>query len=142
MLQEVIGDMVIPNGVPGAPLSGTEPMIAVMGLELYSTSVQDPDGLRAAARFVPPATHSSLGGAGFGSPAAFLEMQRQMASFIASHGGQILVVDESTMVQEVEMQAVSVVNPTVARTGSAKKRTGTVSRLDSEDPSRLINRSK
>ena len=140
MLHEVIDDAVIPNVVPGAPLSGTEALIHVMGLDAYSNSQQSPDGLRSAGRFVPPATHGSL--LSPAPPAPFFEMQRQMASFIASHGGQILVVDENTMVQEVEMQAVPLVNPTVARTGSAKKRTGTVNRLDSEDPSRLINRSK
>jgi hypothetical protein len=32
-------------------------------------------------------------------------MQRQMASFIASHGGAIVVTDESTMVQEVAIEA-------------------------------------
>ena len=98
MLHEVIGDSVIPNFVPTAPLSGTEPLIAVMGLTSYSTSQQNPDGLRAAARFVPPATHGSLLSPAQGSPAAFFEMQTQVASFIATGGGQIQVVDQSTMV--------------------------------------------
>jgi len=141
MVHEVINDQVIPNVVPGAPLSGTEALMRVMGLSSYGTSQQNPDGLRVAGRFLPPASHGSLLSPA-SSPVATAEMQKQMASFIASHGGQILVTDESTMVQEVEMNAVPVVDPTVAKAGSAKKRTGTVYRQDSEDSSRLINRSK
>jgi pimeloyl-ACP methyl ester carboxylesterase len=141
MVHEVINDQVIPNLVPGAPLSGTEALMAVMGLTSYGTSQQSPDGLRAAGRFLPPASHGSLLSPD-SSLDALVEMQTQMASFIASHGGQILVTNESTMVQEVEMEAARVVNPTVAKAGSAKKRSGTVYRQDSEDPSRLINRSK
>jgi hypothetical protein len=109
MLHEVIGDLWIPNYVPTAPLSGTEPMIRVMGLDAYSTSQSNPDGLRSAGRFVPPADHSQLDSPD-PSPAAFLEMQRQMASFIASHGGEIVVTDESTMVPVVvpmESQAIA-----------------------------------
>jgi pimeloyl-ACP methyl ester carboxylesterase len=104
MLHEVIGDTVVPNGVLTAPLSGTEPMIPVMGLKAYSTTQQSLDGLRSAGRFIPPATHGSLLSPLLGSPAATAEMQRQMASFIASFGGAILVTDESTMVQEVQVQ--------------------------------------
>lgn len=140
MLHEVIGDSVIPNFVPGAPLSGTEPLIAVMGLNAYGSSQQSPDGLRAVGRFVPPATHSSL--LSPAAPAPFFEMQKQMASFIASHGGQILVTDESTMVQEVAMEAAPVVDPTVTKTGSGKKHTGTINRLGSEDRPSRINGSK
>lgn len=107
MLHEVINDQVIPNFVPTAPLSGTEPLIAVMGLTDYSTSQQSADGLRAAGRFVPPASHGSLLSPAAGSPAAFAEMQRQMASFIASHGGQILVTDPATMVTIIEPEVTS-----------------------------------
>jgi len=103
MLHEVINDTVIPNFVLTAPLSGTEPLIAVMGLNSYSSTQQSPDGLRAAARFLPPATHGSLL-TPVGAPAAFFEMQTQMASFIASHGGLIAVTDESTMVPVVQME--------------------------------------
>lgn len=141
MLHEVINDQVIPNYVPTAPLSGTEPVIAVMGLTSYGTSQQNPDGLRAAGRFLPPASHGSLLSPD-SSLAALLEMQTQMASFIASHGGQILVTDESTMVQEVQMEAAPVVDPTVAKAGFAKKRTGPINRPDLADPSRRINRFK
>jgi dienelactone hydrolase len=102
MVHEVINDQVIPNVVPTAPLSGTEPLMAVMGLTAYSSSQQSADGLRSAGRFVPPASHGSLLDPS-SSPAAFGEMQRQMASFVASFGGQILVTDSDTMVEIIEV---------------------------------------
>lgn len=107
MLHEVAGDTVIPNYVETAPLSGTEPLIAVGGLTPYSSTLQSPDGLRAAARFLPPAEHGSLLSPAY-SAAATAEMQRQMASFIASHGGLIQVTDESTMQPIIAVPAVNV----------------------------------
>jgi len=98
VLHEVIGDTVVPNYVPTAPLSGTEPMIRAMGLTPYSTTQINPAGLEAVARFVPPADHSSLLRPN-ASPAATAEMQKQMASFMASMGTAVLVEDSSTMVQ-------------------------------------------
>lgn len=140
MLHEVIGDTVIPNFVLTAPLSGTEPLIAVMGLDAYSTTQQSADGLRAAGRFVPPATHGQLGSPASGSPAAFFEMQKQMATFIASFGGQITVTDESTMVPIIPIEIQPVMD--LSEDGGTKsdnggKRKGTnsgfrpVERLDS-----------
>jgi pimeloyl-ACP methyl ester carboxylesterase len=138
MLHEVIGDLWIPNTVAGAPLSGTEPMIRVMDLDAYSTTQQSADGLRSAGRFLPPADHSQLDGP-LPSPAAFIEMQRQMASFIASHGGAIVVTDESTMVPVIPVQ----VQSEQPVTGLSEKKKGSkadkgripfrpVSRLESE----------
>ncbi|MBT8071217.1 MAG: hypothetical protein KJO80_12345, partial [Gammaproteobacteria bacterium] len=124
MLHEVIGDLWIPNFVPTAPLSGTEPMIRVMGLEAYSTSQASPDGLRSAARFVPPADHGQLDSPE-PSPVAFFEMQRQMASFIASHGGAIVVTDESTMVPVMQMDSLftPIADPTEKKGSDSKKGT-------------------
>ena len=136
MLHEVIGDTVVPNGVLTAPLSGTEPLIPVMGLAAYSTTQQSPDGLRAAGRFVPPATHGSLLSPLLGSPAATFEMQKQMATFIASHGGAIVVTDESTMVQEVQVQMNSVADlneKSSSKKAKSKKPTGPVNRIQSDD---------
>ena len=144
MLHEVINDQVIPNYVPTAPLSGTEPMIATMGLNAYSTSQTSPDGLRSAARFVPPADHSSLLSPLVGSPAAFFEMQKQMASFIASHGGQILVTDESTMVPEVALEisaAADLTEKSGSKAGDSKKRPGTVSGFKPVNGLETANRS-
>lgn len=96
VLHEVIGDAVLPNFVVTAPLSGTEPLIRAAGLTAYSSTLMDPDGLDAAGRFVPPATHSSLLSPA-ASPAATAEMQQQMASFVASLGKAVVVTDPSTM---------------------------------------------
>lgn len=140
MLHEVINDQNIPNDVPGAPLSGTEPLIRIMDLDSYSTSQESPDGLRSAARFVPPAQHAQILSPTFGSPAAYFEMQRQLASFIASHGGSIVVTDESTMQQEVQIQQAGAVANLTEKKGSEQanekrkpaqiSRRGTVNRLE------------
>lgn len=97
LLQEVIGDTVLPNFVPTAPLSGTEPMIRSARLKAYSTTQMDSGGLDVAGRFLPPASHSSLLSPAT-SPAATAEMQKQMASFIASRGTAVVVQDAATMV--------------------------------------------
>ena len=97
LLHEVIGDTVFPNYVLTAPLSGTEPMIKAMGLESYSGTQSNPGGLDAAGRFLPPASHPSLVSPA-SSPAATVEMQKQMASFIATRGTAVVVEDASTMV--------------------------------------------
>ena len=103
MVHEVIGDQVVPNFVPTAPLSGTEPMMAVMGLKSYSTTQSDPLGLRVGGRFVPPASHGSLLSPA-SSLAATLEMQAQFGSFFLSNGQIVVVMDEATMVPIPEMQ--------------------------------------
>ena len=101
LLHEVVGggsvppDQVIPNTVPGAPLSGTEPLIRVMGLAPLTASVQEAAGVRRAARFIVGDHGSLLSPAA--SPAATAEMQRQMASFIASNGTAVLVQDASVL---------------------------------------------
>lgn len=134
MLHEVLGDLWFPNVVPNAPLSGTEPMIRVMNLNSYSTSQISPDGLRSVGRFVPPADHSQLDSPE-PSPAAFLEMQRQMVSFIASHGGAIVVTDESTMAPVIPIEVQS--EPPVA--GLTEKKKG--SKVDKgKIPFRPLNR--
>jgi len=101
VLHEVIGDLVVPNFVPTAPLSGTEPMIRAMGLQAYSSTQSNPGGLDLVGRFVPPASHSSLLSPAT-SPAATAEMQKQMASFFATLGTTVVVEDASTMVPVAE----------------------------------------
>jgi hypothetical protein len=96
LLHEVIGDTVLPNFVPGAPLSGTEPLIRVAPLESFSDTQMNPEGLRSAARFVPPATHGSLQSP-VSSLEATIEMQGQMASFLASDGTAVIVGNPETM---------------------------------------------
>ena len=95
LLHEVIGDQVIPNTVAGAPLSGTEPLIRVLGLAPLTASVQEPNGVRRAARFIV-GDHGSLLSP-VASPAATAEMQRQMASYLASGGTAVFVQDPSVL---------------------------------------------
>jgi hypothetical protein len=139
MLHEVINDQAIPNFVPTDPLAGTEPLIRIMDLDAYSTSQVSVDGLRSAGRFVPPAEHAQVLSPAFGSPAAYFEMQKQLASFIASHGGSIVVTDESTMAPVMQVQPSQVVDLTEKQGSKSVKQKskrsliserGTVSRLE------------
>jgi hypothetical protein len=104
VLHEVVGDTVLPNYVATAPLSGTEPMIRAGGLAAYSSTRMDPAGIDAAGRFVPPASHSSLLSPA-SSPAATVEMQKQMASFVASLGKAVVVENAATMVPVAQQAA-------------------------------------
>lgn len=97
MLHEVIGDAVIPNAVATAPLSGTEPLIRIMGLDSINATTTDPAGLGVALRYVPPASHGSLLNPA-DSAAATVEMQKQMASMVASFGTTVVVADPSVLV--------------------------------------------
>lgn len=95
LLHEIIGDQVVPNAVQNAPLSGTEPLIAVMGLTSYSESAFDAAGIDGAVRFIE-GDHGSLL-----SPAASLaatqEMQRQLAAFQATMGTTVNINDTSVV---------------------------------------------
>jgi len=105
VIHEVVGsadspsDQVIPNRVPGAPLSGTEPLIAALGYGGVDASVMSLDGVRATTRFVVGAHGSLLDPSA--SPAATAEMQGQMASMIASSGGYLQVTNPAVL-QPVE----------------------------------------
>ena len=96
LLQQVAGDAVVPNAVAGAPLSGTEPLIAAMGLDAITETTQDPMGIRGAVRFLQ-GTHSSLLDPS-GGPAVTAEMQGQAASMVAS-GGTVVVVNNPSLIQ-------------------------------------------
>jgi dienelactone hydrolase len=99
LLQEVIGggdvlpDQVIPNTVPGAPLSGTEPLIAALGLEDITQTTQEPDGIRGAVRFLEGEHGSILDPTDY--PAATAEMQGEMASMLVSGGTVVQVANPS-----------------------------------------------
>lgn len=101
LLHEVVGsdtsppDQVVPNAVPGAPLSGTEPLIREMGLDDLTGSAQNPDGIRGAVRFIAGG-HGSLLDPG-ASQAATVEMQTQMASMVASDGRAVNVANPSVI---------------------------------------------
>ena len=131
LLHEVINDQVVPNFAPTSPLAGTEPLIKVMGLQAYSSTQQSAEGLRAAGRFVPPATHGSWLDP-TDSPAAFFEMQNQAATFIGSFGGAVVVTDDSTMVPVMQMQQSESVGDLtekkISRTDRKKSKPGAVTR--------------
>jgi pimeloyl-ACP methyl ester carboxylesterase len=95
LVHEILGDQVITNTVPGAPLSGTEPLIAAMGLTSYSESAFNPDGIDGAVRFTAGDHGSILSPAS--SPAATAEMQQQMAAFHLSGGTAVNVADDSVV---------------------------------------------
>jgi len=148
VLHEVIGDTVLPNYVPTAPLSGTEPMISAMGLTSYSSTQMNPAGLDLVGRFLPPAHHGSFA-TPQGAPEAFAEMQKQMASFIATRGTTVVVENAATMVPVIQagtqaapdLQEKS--DSKAAKGRKAVKRPGKlkpVSRLESgRTPNRLNN---
>jgi hypothetical protein len=95
LLHEVIGDLVIPNAVAGAPLSGTAPLIAEMGLTLISSTISNATGVDAAVRFIAGDHGSILDPTA--SLDATVEMQTQMASMIATMGTTIVVTDDSVI---------------------------------------------
>ena len=103
LAQEVVGggdvlpDQVIPNTVPGAPLSGTEPLIRAFGLAAISSTTQDADGIRGAVRFLQGEHGSILDPTDF--PAATVEMQGEMASMLVS-GGTVVQVNNPAIVQQ------------------------------------------
>ncbi len=118
LLHEVVGgaqlsggivnlpDQVIPNSVPGAPLSGTEPLIRVLGLATITASTQNASGIRGAVRFIKGEHGSLLSPARSAihppaDPIGFLdvttEMQVEMASMIASNGTLVQVTDTSVI---------------------------------------------
>ena len=101
LLHEVVGggdvlpDQVVPNSVPGAPLSGTEPLIRVLGLPSLASSAQSANGVRAAVRFIA-GDHGSLLSPAASVPAT-VEMQTQMASMVVSAGTTVVVTDTSVI---------------------------------------------
>lgn len=95
LFQEVIGDLVVPNQVAGAPLSGTEPLIAAMGLSTITTTTVNPNGVRGAVRFTAGDHGTLLSPAA--SAAATIEMQTQVGSFLASGGAAVQVTNANVI---------------------------------------------
>ena len=92
-------DQVIPNSVATSPLSGTEPLIAALGLPSIKTTTQSADGtgIRGAVRFVA-GTHGSLLDPS-SSPQTTVEMQTEMATYLGS-GGLVVPVINSAVVKQ------------------------------------------
>lgn len=97
VVQTVINDQVIPNTVPGSPLSGGFPLIAAMQLPSINSTTSDTMGVRANVTFLPPAGHGSLLSPA-DSPAATAEMQGEMASLLAT-GGTTVVIANPDVIQ-------------------------------------------
>ncbi|MCB1589274.1 MAG: hypothetical protein KDI37_10875 [Xanthomonadales bacterium] len=95
LLQEVLGDQVVPNRVTGAPLSGTEPLIAIMGLNKITGTALDANGIRGFVRFTEGDHGSLLSPAA--SAATTFEMQGQMASMLVSGGTSVLVSNDAVI---------------------------------------------
>lgn len=89
-------DQVIPNTVPGAPLSGGLPIISALGLTRISSTTQSATGIHNSVQFVS-GTHSSLLDPS-PSPQTTVEMQTQAASFFAS-GGTVVQISNSAVVK-------------------------------------------
>ncbi len=97
-------DKVVPNRVAGNPWAGTEPLISLLELESLSTStVEGP--VRACVRFVVghhDTLLSPVGEDGFAnatSQAAHVEMLLQTYSFLNTSGQELLINDESVVLQ-------------------------------------------
>ncbi|MEO7917279.1 MAG: hypothetical protein ABIR16_06510, partial [Dokdonella sp.] len=101
LLQEVVGggssppDQVVPNTVAGAPLSGTEPLIRILGVSSITGTTQSANGIRGAVRFLVGDHGSLLSPAA--SAAATTEMQGEMASMIVSQGTAVQVANPSVI---------------------------------------------
>ncbi len=100
LAQEVVGDathpsdQVIPNAVPTHPLSGTEPLLAALGLSSLTSTTQAAS-IRGVVRFTQ-GSHGSLLDL-TASPAVTAEMQGEMASMIASGGQAVLIANPSVI---------------------------------------------
>ncbi|MDF1836890.1 MAG: lipase [Planctomycetota bacterium] len=104
-LIEVVGggvsglpDAVIPNSVPLAPLAGTEPTIANMGLANIIVDTVNGGGIQGVVRFID-GNHSSILDPTGGAPelAAFTEIQAQTVEFAVTSGTSLTLVDETVV---------------------------------------------
>jgi hypothetical protein len=86
-----LSDQVIPNTSAGFPLSGGNPIIAALGLPSITATTQSATGIRGVVRFTN-GTHSSLLDPST-SPQTTVEMQTEAASFLASGGLAVQVVN-------------------------------------------------
>ena len=126
---QVMQDDTVPNQVPGAPLAGSEALNRLLGLESYSTTQANPDGLRGVARFLQPAEHGSWLRPTY--PAVTAEMQGQMASFIGSLGTFVNVGNPDLLVP------VAPVEPAKVEAGKFHSKPGEgISRIEPAKPAR------
>ncbi len=104
---EVVGgagalpDQVIPNNVPGAPLSGTDPLARVMGLVNTKTSAADAAGLHVLVKFNAGGHGSIVRPDPLEAPvvAVTVEMQTQTAAFMATNGTALPITDATVIAE-------------------------------------------
>ncbi len=104
---EVVGgagalpDQVIPNNVPSAPLSGTDPLARVMGLVNTKTSAADAAGLDVLVKFNAGGHSSILRPDPQDAPvvAVTVEMQTQTAGFMATNGTALPITDATVIAE-------------------------------------------
>lgn len=89
-------DLVLPNSVAGAPLSGTEPLIRAFGLAPVADDQLDPDGIQGAARFTEGG-HSSLLVQDSPTEGAFFEMRSMAVEFAATSGTVLTIADDDVV---------------------------------------------
>lgn len=111
-LMEIVGndtnlpDQVVPNNTSGSFLSGTDPLVALAGLSKVSATTMSETGVKAVVRFTD-GHHSSMlsanpamgGSSEEANLAVLVEMQTQLASFIASQG-LVLPVTQTSVVEQ------------------------------------------
>lgn len=113
-VMEVVGDgasnlpdQVVPNRAVNSPLSGTEPLAALMALNAISETTMNAEGVAGIVRFTD-GHHGSiltnsveLGGGSTveGNTKVLIEMQSQLATFIGS-GGTVVPVADATVVKQ------------------------------------------
>src|SRR5690606_1091542 len=100
LLTEMIGDTVIPNSAEDAPLSGTEPLAAVLGAaDITEAGTHALPGIvrfTGATKTTPGATHSTPVLPTSGTEAeerAFAEMMGQTGSIVGNGGAEVKVTD-------------------------------------------------
>jgi dienelactone hydrolase len=90
-----LSDQVVPVSVTGAPLSGGEPLVRVLGLASITSSQQSTTGIRGVVRFTAGDHGSLLSPAA--SAAVTAEMQGEMASMLVSAGTAVQVQNASVI---------------------------------------------
>jgi len=112
-VMEVVGDDVnlpdqtIPNSTQNSALSGTDPLVAYMGLPEVSTTTVDVDGVKALVRFtdgnhgsiLTAAVREGSGNTVEGNTAVLIEMQTQLATFMATKGTTVLISNDAVVKQ-------------------------------------------
>jgi len=98
-LMQVRGDPVVPNAVTEWPLTGSEPLARVMGLQTVTATVFDPDGVRGFVTFTGAfgVSHQPQLEPGV-SPRVTAEMVGSVATFLAS-GGTLLPVNDAGAIE-------------------------------------------